>query len=59
MRGDQLTIVVACRDRLTPIGFELFEYLVSLNGGKIVVLSHPESCPFSFLTADLLSIIHV
>jgi predicted site-specific integrase-resolvase len=59
MRGDQLTIVVACRDRLTPIGFELFEYLVSLNGGKILVLSQPESCPESELTADLLSIIHV
>ncbi|NET66155.1 MAG: IS607 family transposase [Moorea sp. SIO1G6] len=59
MRGDKLTIVVACRDRLTRFGFELFEYLVSLNGGKILVLDNPESCPESELTADLLSIIHV
>ncbi|AOX00631.1 integrase [Moorena producens PAL-8-15-08-1] len=59
MRGDQLTIVVACRDRLTRFGFELIEYLVSLNGGKILVLDQPESCPESELTADLLSIIHV
>uniref|UniRef100_A0A1D9FUZ7 Integrase n=1 Tax=Moorena producens (strain JHB) TaxID=1454205 RepID=A0A1D9FUZ7_MOOP1 len=59
MRGDQLTIVVACRDRLTRFGFELFEYLVSLNGGKILVLDQPESCPESELTADILSIIHV
>ncbi|WP_293051743.1 MULTISPECIES: IS607 family transposase [unclassified Moorena] len=51
MRGDKLTIVVACRDRLTRFGFELFEYLVSLNGGKILVLSNPESCPESELTA--------
>ncbi|NET63021.1 MAG: recombinase family protein [Moorea sp. SIO1G6] len=28
MRGDKLTIIVACRDRLTRFGFELFEYLV-------------------------------
>ena len=59
MRGFKLTIVVACRDRLTRFGFELFEYLVSLNGGKILVLSNPESCPESELTADILSIIHV
>jgi len=59
MCGDQLTIVVACRDRLTRFGFELFEYLVSLNGGKILVLDQPESSPEAELTADLLSIIHV
>ncbi|MDC0834900.1 IS607 family transposase [Geitlerinema sp. CS-897] len=59
MRGDQFTLVVACRDRLVRFAFELIEYLVELNGGKIVVLSHPESCPESELTADLLSIIHV
>ncbi|NEO73651.1 IS607 family transposase [Moorena sp. SIO3H5] len=59
MRGDKLTIVIACRDRLTRFGFELIEYLVGLNGGKILVLSQPESCPESELTADLLSIIHV
>ncbi|WP_083305386.1 IS607 family transposase [Moorena producens] len=28
VRGDQLTIIVACRDRLTRFGFELIEYLV-------------------------------
>ncbi|NEO79026.1 IS607 family transposase [Moorena sp. SIO4G3] len=57
--GDKLTIVVACRDRLTRFGFELIEYLVGLNGGKILVLDQPESCPEAELTADLLSIIHV
>ncbi|NEO42975.1 MAG: IS607 family transposase [Moorea sp. SIO4A3] len=59
MCGDQLTIVVACRDRLTRFGFELFEYLVSINGGKILVLDQLETCPEEELTADLLSIIHV
>ncbi|NEQ86669.1 MAG: recombinase family protein, partial [Moorea sp. SIO2I5] len=42
--GDQLTVVVTCRDRLTRFGFELIEYLVGLNGGKILVLDQPESC---------------
>ncbi|NEQ78747.1 MAG: IS607 family transposase [Moorea sp. SIO2I5] len=59
MCGYQLTIVVACRDRLTRFGFELFEYLVSINGGKILVLDQLETCPEEELTADLLSIIHV
>ncbi|EGJ30867.1 MULTISPECIES: IS607 family transposase [Moorena] len=59
MQGDQLTIIVACPCRLTRFGFELFEYLVSINGGKILVLDNHESCPESELTADLLSIIHV
>nr|WP_293094825.1 recombinase family protein [Moorena sp. SIOASIH] len=48
--GDKLTIVVTCRDRLTRFGFELIEYLVGLNGGKILVLDQPESCPESELT---------
>ena len=59
MQGDQLTIVVANTDRLTRFGFELMEYLVSVNGGKILVLDQPKSSPPSELTADLLSIIHV
>ncbi|NES84217.1 MAG: recombinase family protein, partial [Moorea sp. SIO2B7] len=59
MQVDQLTIIVACPCRLTRFGFELFEYLVSINGGKILVLDNHESCPESELTADLLSIIHV
>ncbi|WP_353813170.1 IS607 family transposase [Moorena sp. SIO1G6] len=28
VRGDKLTIIVTCRDRLTRFGFELIEYLV-------------------------------
>ncbi|AOW98543.1 hypothetical protein BJP34_31665 [Moorena producens PAL-8-15-08-1] len=59
VRGDQLTIAVACPCRLTRFGFELIEYLVSLNGGKIMGSDQPESCPEAELTADILSIIHV
>ena len=59
VRPDKLTIVVAHRDRLTRFGFELIEYLVSLNGGKILVGEQSASSPETELTADLLSIIHV
>lgn len=59
MRGDKLTIVVACRDRLCRFGFEVFEFMAKQNGGSIVVLSNPIHCPESELTADLLAILHV
>lgn len=59
MRGDKLTIIVACRDRLCRFGFELFQFMAEQNGGTIVVLSSPIHCPESELTADLLAILHV
>jgi predicted site-specific integrase-resolvase len=59
MRGDKLTLVVACRDRLCRFGFELFEFMAERNGGRVVVLSEPAHCPESELTADLLAILHV
>ena len=59
LRGDQLKIVVACRDRLCRFGFELIQYMVEQNGGEIVVLDAYVHCPQTELTTDLLSIIHV
>ncbi len=59
MRGDKLTLVVACRDRLARFGFELIQYMVEQNGGQIVVLDNTVHCPESELTSDLLSILHV
>ncbi|MBD2554068.1 IS607 family transposase [Limnothrix sp. FACHB-708] len=59
MRGDQLQIVVACRDRLCRFGFELFEFMVQQNGGELVVLDQSVHCPESELTADLLAILHL
>ncbi|WP_460203693.1 IS607 family transposase [Scytonema sp. NUACC21] len=59
MRGDKLTLVVACRDRLARFGFELFQYMVEQNGGQVVVLDQTVHCPESELTQDLLSILHV
>jgi predicted site-specific integrase-resolvase len=59
MRGDKLTLIVACRDRLCRFGFELFEFMAEQNGGSIVVLDRAVHSPESELTADLLAILHV
>ena len=59
MRGDKLEIVVAHKDRLVRFGFELIEWLVQQNGGKIVVLKQTHLSPEQELTNDLLSILHV
>ncbi len=59
MRGDQLQIVVAGRDRLCRFGFELFEFMAQQNGGELMVLDQSVHCPESELTADLLAILHV
>ncbi|MGB8687267.1 MAG: IS607 family transposase [Microcoleus sp.] len=57
MRGDQLTVVIACRDRLCRFGFEIFEFMAKQNGGSILVLANPVHGPESELTADLLAIV--
>lgn len=59
MRGDKLTIIVACKDRLCRFGFELFEFMVQQNGGQIVVLDQSIHSPETELTTDLLTILHV
>ncbi|MGB3267680.1 MAG: IS607 family transposase [Microcoleus sp.] len=59
MRGDQLQVIVACRDRLCRFGFELFEFMVKQNDGEILVFSNPVHCRQTELTADLLAILHV
>jgi predicted site-specific integrase-resolvase len=45
MRGDKLTLIVACRDRLARFGFELIQYMVEQNGGNIVVFDQTVYCP--------------
>ena len=57
-RGDKLDVVVAHRDRLARFGFELIEWLVQQNGGRVVVLNQPDASPESELTEDLLAILH-
>ena len=60
LSGDKLTIVVAHRDRLARFSFELIEWLIERNGGKVVVLSKSHlASPADKLTADLLTILAV
>jgi predicted site-specific integrase-resolvase len=59
MRGEQLEIVVAHKDRLARFGFELIEWIIQQSSGKIVVLKQTNLSPEQELTNDLLSILHV
>jgi predicted site-specific integrase-resolvase len=59
MRGEQLQVVVAHRDRLARFGFELISFLIQQSGGEIVVLKQANLSPEQELTNDLLSILHV
>src|SRR5882724_3751026 len=35
LQGDKLTVVVAHRDRLARFGFDLLEWLIERNGGRV------------------------
>ncbi|MEN8216170.1 MAG: IS607 family transposase [Pseudomonadota bacterium] len=59
MRGEKLEVVVAHKDRLARFGFELIEWIIQQNSGKIVVLKQTNLSPEQELTNDLLSILQV
>jgi len=59
MRGEQLEVVVAHRDRLVRFGFELIEWIIQQSGGKVVDLKQNDLSPEQELTNELLSIIHL
>ena len=59
LSGDKFKLIIAHRDRLARFGLPLFEYLVSKNGGELMVLSTTEQSPQEELTTDLLAILHV
>ncbi len=60
MRGELKELVVAHRDRLCRFGFELIEWIVVCNGGKIKVLDDQEhKSGEQELAEDILSIIQV
>lgn len=58
-QGDIGEVVVAHKDRLCRFGFEIIEWIINKNGGKLVVLEDVSLSPQEELTQDLLSIIHV
>lgn len=59
LQGNSIKLVVAERDRLCRFGFELIDYLITKNGGEIVVLDQIECSPEGELVSDILSILHV
>lgn len=59
IRGEQLEVVVAYRDRLTRFGFGFISFVIEQNGGSVVVLNQINLSPEEELTTDLLSILHV
>ena len=60
MEGSLQTLVVAHRDRLSRLAFELIEFIVKENGGSIVVDSRgQDKTPSEELGEDLLSIVHI
>lgn len=60
LEGSLRELVVAHRDRLSRLGFELIEFLVKEAGGKLLVLDEGVQGNYeSELGEDLLSIVHV
>ena len=59
LSGEQLTIVVAYKDRLARFGYDMLERIIKRNGGQIVVLNEVKLSPTEELTQDLLTILHV
>jgi len=59
MRGEQLIVVVAYKDRLCRFGFDLISWIIEQNAGKVVVLNQTGFSPERELVTDLLTIIHV
>jgi predicted site-specific integrase-resolvase len=59
MRGERLTVVVSCRNRLARFGFDLIEWAIKRTGGQVVVLNKIDTSPSAELVADLMAIITV
>ena len=60
MQGKIEQLVVSEKDRLTRFGFELIEFVIERNGGKIMVLNKNDNeSKTEELVKDILSIIHV
>ena len=50
MRGEQLEIMVAHKDRIARFGFELIEWIINQSGGRIMVLNKTNLSPEQELT---------
>jgi len=61
MRGELEEIVVAHKDRLCRFGYELIEFIITTNGGKITIVDNKDiqKTDEQELAEDLLAIVHV
>lgn len=58
-QGNITEVVVAYKDRLARIGFELVQHIIETNGGRIVVLNKSEVSEEEDFVQDIISIITV
>jgi predicted site-specific integrase-resolvase len=60
MNGEIEELVIAYKDRLCRIGYELIEYIITnYSHGKITVLHRIQDSPEEEITRDLVQIINV
>ena len=60
LSGNLEEVVVAHRDRMSRLGFELIEWIITKSGGKVRVLDSDEhKSPEQDLSDDLLSIVQI
>lgn len=59
MQKNLKEVVVAYKDRLARIGFDLIKFIIEENGGKIVVLNKNEVSEETEFAEDIISIITV
>lgn len=57
--GTVREVVVASRDRLSRIGFDILEWMLRRHGCKVTVLQSADQSPEEELSDDLLSIVQV
>lgn len=56
---EQITLIIAHKDRLARFGYDLIEHILKTNGGKIIVMNHESLSPQEELVQDLLAILRV
>ena len=59
VKGTVKEVVVASRDRLSRMGFEILEWMLHRHGCKLTVLESVDRSPEEELSDDLLSIVQV
>jgi predicted site-specific integrase-resolvase len=58
LAGEKLEVVVSQRSSLAQLNFDLFEWLIEQNGGRVIVLNQSVHNAEAELAADLLTVLH-